>query len=66
MNQNEIGRQEAADDEAAFAIELASSAALQALCAVADKKIIRMSWMLGHCKGRQDGLQQAIDLKAAA
>lgn len=44
-----------AEAETAWALALVSDEAVQALCLVAPKEIIRMAWMLGHYKGRIDG-----------
>lgn len=47
-----------ANAQAAFAMELASSAALQALCTIASKEVVRMAWLLGHCQGRLHAFEQ--------
>lgn len=55
--------------EAAFAIELASSAALQALCATAPKEVVKMTWLLGYVIGRRDAFaytQEMLGGKAPA
>lgn len=45
--------------EAAYAIDSASSPALQALALIVPKEHIRMVWLLGYCRGRSDAFGDA-------
>lgn len=59
---NDVTDDPKASAEAAFAVEFASSAALQGLSTVAKKEVVRMAWLLGYCKGRSDAFLTARGL----
>lgn len=49
--------------ETAFAMELASSAALHALSQAIPREVFRMTWLLGYCQGRRDALIQVQNMR---
>lgn len=45
--------------DAIFAIEKASSLALQAMCEVAPAEVVRMTWLMAYCKGKSDAFSES-------
>lgn len=48
-----------AEAETAYALALASDEGLRAMTTVAPPEIVRIAWIMGHYKGRRDGMIQA-------
>jgi hypothetical protein len=61
-----MSRQLQAEAETAWAMALASDEAIRAMCTVAPQEVVRMAWIMGHFKGRLDGVIAAENIYAEA